>query len=69
MARIYKVVGYFVDSSNETTVRDIFDIIEAPDFVCAKHFKVECEEIPDWDDDNPLNKVSCPKEECDKYFN
>ena len=32
------------------------------------HVNIEERDIGEWDDDNPLNLLDCPKSECEKYF-
>lgn len=68
MAKIFKISGYAVDCNGDYCPDDIreklFDYMD----LFGLHFEIEEKEIGDFDDDNPLNKINCPIEECEKWF-
>lgn len=71
MAKIIKITGYLIgdDDLDENEVALVAKSILGGKFDCIeKPFQAQSEEIPDWNDNHPLNYINCPITECEKYF-
>ena len=66
MAKIYKISGYVIDVNDEWNENELRWLLEND--VIIKHFKAKDADIGEWYDENPLNYINCPIEECEKYF-
>lgn len=68
MAKIFKISGYAVDPNDSYTSeeieRELFDYMD----LFGIHFEIEERNIGIFEDDNPLNKIGCSIEECEKWF-
>ena len=71
MAKIFKISGYLVDPKGENTRRWLrHALIVAGNNVnlFGQHIHVEERDIPDWNDDLPINQRNCDLAHCEKYF-
>ena len=68
MAKIFKVTGYFVDYNDEYDCDRLKVDLEQGYDLIVPHVNIEERDIGEWDDDNPLNLLDCPKAECEKFF-
>lgn len=68
MAKIFKVIGYFVDWNDDYDFDNFKVSLKQDCDLIAKHIDVEERDIGEWNNDNPLNFCNCPKSECEKYF-
>lgn len=68
MATIFKISGYLVDPNDDFTAEDLEVRIGEDYDIIGHHIKVEEADLGEWDDDNPLNYLDCPINECEKYF-
>ena len=72
-AQIIKVEGYLVDIGSgcdvEELQRAVREILGSRFDMIAKNFTLETADIGEWDDGHELNRMDCPKETCEKYFN
>lgn len=66
-SKIYKFSGYIVDANGDYSDDDIRWLLERYDF-SVKHFKIECADIGEWNDEHPLNYRNSNISECEKYF-
>ena len=70
MAKVFKISAYIVDPMdefNESSMEDCLVYCTQND-LSLEHIKVDGVDIGEWDDDLPINKVSCPMTEFEKYF-
>ena len=70
MAKLFKISAYIVDYNDEF---DKSNIEEYLDYATQRHFHLRHIQVADaglgeWYDDHPLNYLSCPKAEFEKYF-
>lgn len=65
MAKILKLSGYIVDPDEFYNKGRIQENIDGTIF---QHFHVEEADIPNWNDEHPLNYDNCDLAECEKYF-
>lgn len=68
MAKIFKISGYFVDPNSDYTADDLRGAFENNIDIFSKYLNIEERDIGEWEDDNPLNYINCPKSECEVYF-
>lgn len=69
MAKVFKISAYIVDPVDEFDERELKDILEyGPHDIHFRHIKIDDADIGEWDDDLPVNRVNCGKEEFEKYF-
>ena len=68
MAKIFKISGYMVDPNGDLEAEDLRVSLEEDYDAIAHHIQIEEVDLPEWDDDNPLNRLDCPVAECEKYF-
>nr|DAG03587.1 MAG TPA: Protein of unknown function (DUF551) [Siphoviridae sp. ctVOP12] len=65
--KIFKISGYLVDPDGEYCGDDVEEELKNIGLI-ARHLNVELEDVPNWDDENPLNYNNCDLAECEKYF-
>lgn len=68
MGKIFKISGYFVDPNGDLDAEQVKVFLEEGLDAIDRHIRVEEKDLPEWDDDNPLNRCDCPVAECEKYF-
>lgn len=68
-AKIFRLSCYIVDTGSEICKDDIKVMLKNCFDACIlHHINIDDRDIGEWDDDNPLNLIACPVEECEKYF-
>ena len=67
-SKIYKISTYLVDVNGDYGEDYIRWLLESYSDLTAKHLKIECADIGEWDDDHPLNYRNSDISECEKYF-
>lgn len=68
MAKIFKFSGYVVAPDDDFNYDDLEDFLSSCPDAIVKHINIAERDVGEWDDDNPLNYLDCPVEECEKYF-
>lgn len=72
MSRVYKVSLYVADPNNDCNAIDVgrcFDDAVSRFNLASSNITVMCGENEfEWEDDLPLNSLSCPDEEWEKYI-
>lgn len=71
MAKVFKFSAYVVDPCDEFSTNDRLEdclIYCTQNDINLRHLKIESADIGEWEDDHPLNYLSCPKAEFEKYF-
>lgn len=68
MAKIFKFSGYLIDPNGDLEADDLRVSLKQDYDAIAHHIHIEEVDLPEWDDDNPLNRCDCPVAECEKYF-
>ena len=67
-AKIFKLTGYFVDPNGYDDSEGLKAFVENKLDLIPHHFKVEEQNVGEWEDENPLNYCDCPIEKCEVYF-
>lgn len=68
MAKIFMFSGYVIDPDGSDECTELAEFFKSCPDIIVKHVKIVEKDIGEWDDNNPLNLMECPIEECEKYF-
>lgn len=70
MAKLFKISAYLTDCNGTFDEQNLEDFLHycLEDELVIDHINLKCADIGEWDDDLPINHLSCPESEFEKYF-